>query len=334
MPAGGNADDAVQAPGLLKQAEGSSSIVTVTAPMTARQQGPSPDVVTPPRASAVSGTDDSSARTRRDRHIQPGAGKGRVARQRATGCRTGATTAYLQIGKHNTVARQLYAFIKALDLVQLGFGRVVPADTGRPSYYLSTMLKLYLYGYLNRIQSSRRLEREAGRNFELMWLTDRLAPDLKTIARFRRENGPAIRATCRQFVTLHRRLGLFTGAVVAIDGSKFTAVNNRDKNFTTAKVGKRMEQIEASIARYLATLGRIDREDSDITEAKTSRLKEEIGGASVRDAQGLDGKHALPDQRAREGANRTGTSLHVPACNMKRMIAILDIGPLIKAIQT
>lgn len=174
--------------------------------------------------------------------------------------------------------RAVEAFVDALNLAELGFGRAIPADTGRPSYRPSTMLKIYLYGYLNRIQSSRRLEREAGRNLELIWLTGRLAPDFKTIAEFRRKNGPAIRAVCRQFVALCRRLDLFTQAVVAIDGSKFKAVNNRDKNFTVTKVGKRMEQVDASIARYLATLDRADREESDITEAKACRLKEKIAG--------------------------------------------------------
>jgi transposase len=174
--------------------------------------------------------------------------------------------------------RVVEVFIDELDLGALGFEGVVPEATGRPSYHPSTMLKLYLYGYLNRIQSSRRLEREAGRNIELMWLTGRLAPDFKTIADFRRDNGPAIRAVCGQFVALCRRLDLFTQAVVAVDGSKFKAVNNRDKNYTAAKVGKRMEQVDASIARYLATLDRADREESDITEAKASRIKEKIAG--------------------------------------------------------
>ena len=140
------------------------------------------------------------------------------------------------------------------------------------------MLKIYLYGYLNRLQSSRRLEREAGRNIELMWLTGRLAPDFKTIANFRRDNGPAIRAVCGQFVELCRRLNLFTKAIVAIDGSKFKAVNTRDKNFTVAKVGKRMEQVEASVSRYLIALDRADREESELTEARTSRLQEKIAG--------------------------------------------------------
>src|SRR5260221_7529598 len=181
------------------------------------------------------------------------------------------------IGEDNPV-RVVEAFIDELDLRALGFAGVVPEATGRPAYHPATMLKIYLYGYLNRVQSSRRLERDAGRNLEVIWLTGRLAPDFKTIADFRRANGPAIAATCRQFVALCRRLDLFAQAIVAIDGSKFKAVNNRDKNFTVAKVAKRMEQIDASIARYLATLDRADREESDVTEAKTSRIKEKIAG--------------------------------------------------------
>ena len=174
--------------------------------------------------------------------------------------------------------RVVDVFIEELDLGALGFEGVQPASTGRPAYHPSTLLKIYLYGYLNRVQSSRRLEREAQRNIELMWLTGRLAPDFKTIANFRRDNGPAIRAVCAQFVVLCRQLKLFTRAVVAIDGSKFKAVNNRDKNFTVAKVAKRIEQVDASIARYLAALDRADREDNDIAEAKTTRIKDKIAG--------------------------------------------------------
>jgi transposase len=174
--------------------------------------------------------------------------------------------------------RVVEVFIDELDLAALGFDGVQPAATGRPAYHPSTMLKIYLYGYLNRLQSSRRLEREAQRNIELMWLTGRLAPDFKTIANFRRDNGPAIRAVCGQFVELCRRLKLFTKAIVAIDGSKFKAVNNRDKNFTVAKVDKRIEQVDASITRYLAALDRADREESDLTEAKTTRIKDKIAG--------------------------------------------------------
>ena len=174
--------------------------------------------------------------------------------------------------------RIVEAFIDELDLAALGFAGIVPEVTGRPAYHPATLLKIYIYGYLNRIQSSRRLERETQRNLELIWLTGRLMPDFKTIADFRRDNGPAIRAACAQFVVLCRKLNLFTRAVVAIDGSKFKAVNNRDKNFTVAKVAKRIEQVEASIARYLAALDRADRQDNDVAEAKTARLKEKIAG--------------------------------------------------------
>lgn len=174
--------------------------------------------------------------------------------------------------------RVVEAFIDELDLTSLGFAGMKPAETGRPAYHPSTMLKIYLYGYLNKVQSSRRLEREAGRNIELMWLTGRLAPDFKTIANFRRDNGPAIRAACREFVLLCREMGLFSTAMVAVDGSKFKAVNNRDRNFTSHKAQKRIEQVEASIDRYLAVLDRADREDSDVPEARVEKVQEKIAG--------------------------------------------------------
>ena len=135
--------------------------------------------------------------------------------------------------------RVIDVFVDALDLAELSFEGVEPAATGRPSYYPSVLLKLYIYGYLNRVQSSRRLEREAGRNVEVMWLLGRLAPDHKTIADFRKDNGLGLRKVCARFVELCREMGLLTTASVAIDGSKFKAVNNRDKNFTRAKVERR-----------------------------------------------------------------------------------------------
>src|SRR5437660_6526737 len=181
------------------------------------------------------------------------------------------------VSEENPV-RVVEVFIDELDLAAMGLSGRRPAATGRPAYHPSTLLKIYLYGYLNRVQSSRRLEREARRNIELMWLVGRLAPDFKTIADFRKGNGEAIQSVCRQFVELCRRLKLFTGAVVAIDGSKFKAVNNRDKNYTVAKVTGRMEQVNASIARYLRALDQADREESDIAEAKSGRLKEKIAG--------------------------------------------------------
>jgi transposase len=179
------------------------------------------------------------------------------------------------IAEDNPV-RAVDAFVEELDLAQLGFERAEPADTGRPAYHPGDLLKIYIYGYLNRIPSSRRLEREAQRNVELMWLTGRLAPDFKTIADFRRDNGEAIRKVCRAFVELSRQLGLFGDAVVAIDGSKFKAVNNRDKNFTPHKLKARMQQLEESIARYLNDLDRADREPASVPAARVSQLKEKI----------------------------------------------------------
>ncbi|MBB5696363.1 IS1182 family transposase [Muricoccus pecuniae] len=172
--------------------------------------------------------------------------------------------------------RVVEVFIDELDLGVLGFEGVVPEVTGRPAYHPSTMLKLTLYGYLNRVQSSRRLEREAGRNIEVMWLTGRLVPDFKTIANFRRDNGPAIQAVCRQFVLLCRKLNLFTDAVVAIDGSKFKAVNNRDKNYTPYKLQRRIEQVEENIARYMAAMDAADRQEDEVAQAKSVRLKDKI----------------------------------------------------------
>ena len=172
--------------------------------------------------------------------------------------------------------RVVDVFVEHLDLGKLGFNGAEPAITGRPSYHPSDLLKLYIYGYLNRIQSSRRLEKETQRNVELMWLLGRLTPDFKTIARFRKDNGKAIRKVCSQFVLLCRQLNLFSEAMVAIDGSKFKAVNNRDRNYTANKIKRRREQIETSIDRYLAALETADLQEPDIAEAKTERLQEKI----------------------------------------------------------
>ena len=180
------------------------------------------------------------------------------------------------IGDDNPV-RAVDVFVDALDLGGLGFTRVAPRATGRPSYHPSVLLKLYIYGYLNRVQSSRRLEREAGRNVEVMWLTGRLVPDHKTIADFRKDNGKAIRKVCARFVALCRQLDLFTEAGVAIDGSKFKAVNARDRNFTRAKMKRRQEQIEESVDRYLHQLDSADRQEPSLARTtKTARLKDKI----------------------------------------------------------
>jgi transposase len=173
--------------------------------------------------------------------------------------------------------RVVDVFVDNLDLTALGFERAIAQATGRPGYHPATLLKIYIYGYLNRVQSSRRLEREAQRNIELMWLTGRLSPDFKTIADFRRDNGAAIRRVCREFVMLCRRLDLFSQALVAIDGSKFKAVNNRDRNYTRAKVQRRIDQIEESVARYLSELDSADRQGAaPVADARTTRLREKV----------------------------------------------------------
>jgi transposase len=201
----------------------------------------------------------------------------------------------------NNPVRVIDVFIDELNLGELGFERVAAASTGRPGYHSAVLLKLYVYGYLNRVQSSRRLEREAGRNVEVMWLTGRLAPDHKTIADFRRDNGKAIGKVCSQFVALCRQLGLLADASVAIDGSKFKAVNNRDRNFTKAKMDRRMKQIEESVERYLQQLDSVDRQEpGEALAAKTRHLQDKI--AKLKDEmQRLEGLKAkmlnTPDQQ-------------------------------------
>ncbi len=180
------------------------------------------------------------------------------------------------IDEENPV-RAVDAFVDALDLKELGFCGVEPAATGRPAFHPSVLLKLYIYGYLNRVQSSRRLEREAGRNLEVLWLLGRLIPDHKTISDFRKDNGLALRQVCARFVDLCRQMGLLSVASVAIDGSKFKAVNNRDRNFTRGKVERRRAQLEESVARYLSQLDTADlQEPTEALAAKTKHLKEKL----------------------------------------------------------
>lgn len=183
------------------------------------------------------------------------------------------------IGGDNPV-RAVDVFVDELDLGDLGFNRVDPAVTGRPAYHPSTLLKIYIYGYLNRVQSSRRLERETQRNLELIWLTGRLSPDFKTIADFRKDNGPAIQKVCSEFVMLCRQLNLLSTGAIAIDGSKFKAVNNRDKNLTKHKLKSRMEHLEKSVARYLDELDRVDKEPDEDTPERVSNLKHKV--ATIR----------------------------------------------------
>jgi transposase len=173
--------------------------------------------------------------------------------------------------------RVIDAFVDTLNLAAVGFDGSIPADTGRPSYHPAVLLKIYIYGYLNRIQSSRRLERETQRNVELMWLTNRLTPDFKTIADFRKDNGTAIRNVCRQFVLLCHQLNMFEGGEVAVDGSKFKAVNNRDKNYTQHKLKARIEQAQESINGYMEELERADRQPELATKSRIAHISQKIG---------------------------------------------------------
>src|SRR3954469_5338473 len=242
------------------------------------------------------------------------------------------------VSEENPV-RVIEVFIDELDLASLGFSGMTPAVTGRPAYHPATLLKIYLYGYLNRIQSSRRLEREAQRNVELMWLTERPAPDFKTIADFRKDNGTAIRAVCAQFVGLCRRLKLFTHAVVAIDGSKFKAVNNRDKNYTVAKVTGRMEQVNTSISHYLRALDRTHREEGNVAEAKSIRLKEKIAGLrrqmqtlkvmekAVQDAPDQQVSLTDPDARSMATSRKRHRHRRLQCADRRRRRTPSDRGP-------
>ena len=179
------------------------------------------------------------------------------------------------IAEDNPV-RVIDAFVDTLDLVELGFERAIPQETGRPGYHPATLLKIYIYGYLNRIQSSRRLERETQRNVEMMWLTGRLMPDFKTIADFRKDNGKAIRQVCREFIALCRNMNLFTQAIVSIDGSKFKAWNSKDRNDTQASMKRRIARVEQHIERYLSLLDEADTGEPSTSDMKEPELKEKL----------------------------------------------------------
>ena len=232
--------------------------------------------------------------------------------------------------------RVIDVFIDELDLSGMGF-KTQPNETGRPAYHPTTMLKLFVYGYLNRVHSSRRLEREAQRNVELMWLTGRLAPDFKTIADFRKDNGEPIRQVCRKFVILCRNLNLFANAFVAIDGSKFKAVNNRDRNFTRAKMKRRIAEADATIERYLQQLAEADRLEP--TEDKTRRLEDKIASlkkemarlkkveARMHEAPGQQISLTDPDARSMKsrGAGIVGYNVQTAVDTKHRMIVAHEV---------
>ena len=225
------------------------------------------------------------------------------------------------IGEDHLV-RVVDLFVDQLNLPGLGFQRHTAARMGRPGYHPAVLLKLFIYGYLNRIPSSRRLECEAGRNVEVMWLTGRLVPDHKTIAEFRRQNGPAIRKTCAKFVELCRRIGVLKGEVVAVDGSKFKAVNNRDRNFTKGKIASRLAHLEAEVGRYIEEADRIDRQETGAARTERAahltgryhRICKEIERLLAMEeklADALDGQISLTDPDARAMATRAQHSGHV-----------------------
>jgi transposase len=222
----------------------------------------------------------------------------------------------------DSLVRVVDFFVEEQDLQRLGFARSAPARTGRPGYHPAVLLKLFIYGYLNRIPSSRRLEREAGRNVEVMGLTGKLVPDHKTIADFRRDNGAGIRKVCAQFVELCRRIGVLKGAVVAVDGSKFKAVNNRDRNFTKGKIASRLAHLEAEVERYLEEADRIDRQEAGAARAERAahlsgrfhRVRHEIERLMALDkalVDAPDGQISLTDPDARAMATRAQHSGHV-----------------------
>lgn len=223
-------------------------------------------------------------------------------------------------GEH--LVRVVDLFVDQFDLAALGFERHAAARTGRPGYNPAVLLKLFVYGCLNRNPSSCRLECEAGRNVELMWLTGRLVPDHKTIADFRRQNGPAIRKACASFVELCRRIGVLKGAVVAVDGSKFKAVNNRDRNFTKGKIASRLAHLEAEVERYLEEADRIDRQETGAARTERAahlagrfhRVRHEIERLMAMDKALVDAPDvqiSLADPDARAMATRAQHSGHV-----------------------
>jgi transposase len=176
----------------------------------------------------------------------------------------------------NNPVRFIDAYVNSLDLEALGFTHAVPKETGRPAYAPTDMLKLYIYGYLNKIRSSRKLEQETHRNVELIWLLCKLKPDFKTIADFRKDNAKALRQVCREFTVLCQKLDLFGRELIAIDGSKFKAVNSKDRNFSEKKLKHLLEQINEKIDAYLKELDAQDRIEAHVKNPTTDELNEKM----------------------------------------------------------
>ena len=200
--------------------------------------------------------------------------------------------------------RVIDALVDKLDLASLGFAKAVPKDTGRKPYDPGDLLKLYMYGYLNQVTTSRRLERECHRNLEVLWLLGRLAPDFKTIADFRKDNGPAIRQACRTFIQFCRQAGLLSGRLVAIDGSKFKAAASKDQTLTRKQLNRDRAKIEQRVARYLARLDEADQEDAEMdlerarVQAALQRLEQLDRYEQAMDAGGRN-EHCATEPEAR-----------------------------------
>jgi transposase len=215
--------------------------------------------------------------------------------------------------------RFIEAFVVSLDLVDLGFARATPAAAGRPGYDPADLLKLYIYGYLNRVRPSRTLEREAGRNVEVMWLLGRLTPDFKTIADFRKENLAAIKAVCRQFTLLCQRLDLFGGGLIAIDGSKFRADNSRKRDFNPAKPARIIKSIDERITAYLAEMEKRDAAVPSVAGTPVEELRAKIGQ--------LKGRRQFHEDLARElrGSSAQEISLTDPDSRLMSVGRGLDV---------
>jgi len=176
----------------------------------------------------------------------------------------------------DNVVRFIDTYVDGVEMGELGFRQSAPKETGRPPYDPRDLLKLYIYGYLNRLRTSRMLERECGRNLELMWLMRKLRPDFKTIADFRKENRQSFKGVFRQFVLLCKKLGLLGGELVAVDGSKFKAVNSGQKNFSAKKLEQRLREIDKKVERYLDEMERADKQENPPQEITAAELKEKI----------------------------------------------------------
>lgn len=181
--------------------------------------------------------------------------------------------------------RFIDAFVGTLDMAELGFARAIPAEEGRPAYDPRDLLRLYIYGYLNRTRSSRKLEAETHRNLEVIWLMRKLHPDHKTISEFRRQHPEALKSVSREFTVLCKKLDLFDGSLVFVDGAKFRAVNNKDRNFTEPRLEKLLELIDEHIARYLAELEEQDAREDGQSGATDARLRAKLDALKERKAQ-------------------------------------------------